>query len=128
MSKSTKYSITSSERWSFDRNNPNLTIHLEDRYDERTPHWASSPEHAWTNGVDVSDLAPYLEDRGGQTPEKVRYYAESHPENKGWHGVILLVRDGSILTCYTHESLTRLDYGHALQAFLRTIAVREGLL
>ncbi len=125
---STKYSITSSERWSFDRQNPNLTIHALNRYDERTPSWASSPERAWTEGVDVSDLAPYLEDQGGQTPEEVRYYAEPSPDHRDWHGVLVLVRDGSMITCYTHEGLTRLDHGLALQAFLRTIAVEEGFL
>lgn len=62
---STKYSITESQRWSFDRDNPNLTIHIENRYDERTPEWASSPETAWMDGIDVSDLAPYLADNGG---------------------------------------------------------------
>lgn len=125
---STKYSTSGNPRWTWvhQKGNPHLTSHLQERYDERTPRWACSPETAWEDGVDVSDLAPYLEDQGGQTPEEVRYYAESNLSGTDWHGVVFIVTDGSIVTCYTHQSLAKLQFGRAVQEFLVTLAAEEG--
>lgn len=124
----TKYGnqITRNSRWQWDHKsgNPNLTKHALERYDQRTPAWSSSPEHAWTNGIDVTSLSDYLIDKGGQTPEEARYYAET--TDREWFGVLLLVRDSSIVTCYSHRSLQRLDHGRALQAFLVMLAAGEG--
>lgn len=122
---STKYSVSPREKWRHaEQNRPRITDHAVDPHNQRTPSWSSSPETAWTNGIDVSDLASYLEDQGGQTPEEVRYYAEDRAGVE-WYGVLLLVYDGCVVTCYTHDSLRRLDYGTALQAFLKEIARGE---
>ncbi len=125
---STKYSVSPRTRWQHQhQNRPRITDHAVDRHDERTPCWSSSPEHAWTNGIDVTSLAPYLEDSGGQQPEQVKYYAETRAGLE-WYGVLLLVYDSSVVTVYTHDSLTRHDHGTAVQAFLRELARDEGYI
>lgn len=120
---STKYSISPRERWRLESDDrPRFTDHSIDRHNERTPNWSSSPETAYLQGVDLSEIVGLFTDNGGQTPDKAVFFAEKRGVFD-WYGVVLLIRDRHVVTVY---ALSGLDA--PLKAYLETLAHSEGLV
>lgn len=113
----TKYSVGRNARWRWDneQNNPHMTIHLQERWDERTPIWAKSPEHAYLHGVDIDHIIGYFTDNGGQTPERAVYFAERRRDDG--YGVVLLIRENCVVTVYRLASIENT----AIRAFLTAV-------
>ena len=120
---STKYSVSPRERWRLHADDrPRFTDHSIDRHNDRTPDWASSPETAYLEGVTLVGLSrTVFTDKGGQTPEKAVFYAESR--NGESYGIILLIRNQHVITVYSLQSLKA-----APRAYLEALAEEEGFL
>ena len=70
-----KYSTSRAWQWQYENDNPRLTTHFLQRWNERTPPGAVSPETAWDHAVGIGDhLVEYFEDSGGQVADEVRLY------------------------------------------------------
>jgi len=116
---STKYSVGARGKWRH-QHDVAMTDHAAyDRWDERTPAWSCSPEHAYEHAIKISDLRMQaFQDRGGQTPDRVRFWAERNGPRR--YGVVFIVRDEAIVTIYALDSLPG-----RLQAFFWAIAEEE---
>lgn len=121
---STKYSVSPTERWRLQsETRPRFTEHSLERFDERTPEWAHSPEHAYLEGIPLHGVLDLLTDKGGQTPERARLYAESKSPSE-YYGVVLIIRNNHVMTVL---SLSGFE-DKALQAYLEVLAIEEELV
>lgn len=121
---STKYSISPRERWRMQaETRPRFTRHALNRYDQRTPHWAVSPQTAYEQGIRLSGMLDLFADADGSIPDRAVYNVELRSACE-WYGVVLLIRDNHVRTVY---SLTGME-DRALQAYLEVVAFEEGLV
>lgn len=113
----TKYSIERNARWRWDHElgNPHMTEHLQERWDERTPAWSKSPEHAYLHGRELEHIQGYFTDEGGQTPDSLVYYAERRKAEG--YGALLVIRDDTVVTMYRLASVEN----PAVRAFITAI-------
>lgn len=95
---SSTYSVPKSSQWAFD--NPRMSNHAAERWDERTPPDSISPEEAFEQSVDVSLVADAVEDKDGETPDELYYYYGTEAEES--YGALFLVdvEDDTIVTVY----------------------------
>lgn len=94
------------DRWERGRHDrPRLSEHVigpgenNDRWDERTPSWAHSPEYAYIHGVEVENLSmDAFTSPSGNTPDRVRVFGER--TERGQYAVVILICNGCWTTVY----------------------------
>lgn len=101
------------EKWHKDHGNPRMTHHAANRWDERTPDDSVSPEYAYENGVDVSELREHFEDADGTVAHEIVYWY-----NDGY-GVLFVIQSNVIVTIYKEE------YLDSMKARLMLLGVRR---
>lgn len=109
---STKYTVSGRERWRLNSgHNVRLSDHALERWDDRTPEDSSSPEHAFDNAVDVSELRENLVDNAGQVPDKAYYWYEK--TGTASYGIVFLVHRYPETTdiCKTVYKVGFIDHG-----------------
>lgn len=102
--------IDATHRWEKQADDrPHFSDHALERWDDRTPDDAVSPETAWERGIDADELRmEVFADADGRAPDRVRVYGTAE------FSVAFLVANGNVLTVYRPEWI---DNG-AVRAYL----------
>lgn len=117
-------------RWRNEYGHPRITDHAAEKWDERTPPSAVSPEWAWLHSKRVKYLTECddLTDRDGTTPDGVRLYYGRTLDGKGYT-VVFLVQARQIpciRTVYPIEFFTESPVKSFLSAVADQYPYRNG--
>jgi hypothetical protein len=118
---STKYDVGGRARWAHSKGLPNPSDHTLDRWDERMPADARSPEHAIerSKGTGIADHDHW--DHHDRRPDTIRVY-HGRTRSGTYYGAVFVVVEGTILTCYR---IADVDYA-PVRAYLHALAQAAG--
>lgn len=108
--------------WHYQLGHPRITAHVEDRWNERMPADARSPEFAYVHGVRDVGIAThphFVEYRNGDEirPDAVTLYAGM--TGTAEYVAVLLERTTSVVTAYRAESIRHVGVRQYVEAVAR---------
>lgn len=103
---------------------PRISLHAQDRWDDRTPWWSHSIEYAYQVGVPIFEINyTAFAQQDGEKPDLVRVFGE-HTEH-GVYAVLLFIVNDCLTTVYR---VGPASISPPLKCYLWRLVVQQGHL